>query len=97
MQNSLAGRALVIIVFVGLLLTPFLIRRFGGASTVGRDPGTVNALSQYGFRLTESAKAAGIDFVHQGPTLDPKLAHIMPQVASMGAAVSVVDVDRDGL
>ena len=31
------------------------------------------------------------------PTLDPKLAHIMPQVASMGAAVSVVDVDRDGL
>jgi hypothetical protein len=97
MQNSLAGRALVIIVFVGLLLTPFLIRRFGGASTVGRDPGTVNALSQYGFRLTESAKAAGIDFVHQGPTLDRKLAHIMPQVASMGAAVSVVDVDRDGL
>ena len=35
--------------------------------------------------------------MHEGPTLDPKLAHIMPQVASMGAAVSVVDFDRDGL
>ena len=35
--------------------------------------------------------------MHDAPTLDPKLAHIMPQVASMGAAVSVVDVDRDGL
>src|SRR5258705_4595108 len=37
------------------------------------------------------------NFVHDAPTLDPRLAHIMPQVASMGAAVSVVDVDRDGL
>lgn len=34
--------------------------------------------------------------MHQGPTLDPKLNHIMPQVASMGAAVSIVDFDRDG-
>ena len=57
----------------------------------------MNALAQYGFRLTESAKSAGLDFVHDAPTLDPKLAHIMPQVASMGAAVAVVDVDRDGL
>jgi enediyne biosynthesis protein E4 len=28
--------------------------------------------------------------------LDAKLAHIMPEVASMGASVSVVDFDRDG-
>jgi hypothetical protein len=34
--------------------------------------------------------------VHQAPVLDPKLAHIMPEVASMGASVSVVDFDRDG-
>ena len=62
------------------------------AATGGSDP-----LKQYGFRLTESSKAAGLDFVHEAPTLDPKLAHIMPQVASMGAAVSVVDFDADGL
>ena len=32
----------------------------------------------------------------QSATFDPKLRHIMPQVASMGAAVSIVDFDRDG-
>jgi enediyne biosynthesis protein E4 len=52
--------------------------------------------TRFGFRLQESAKALGIDFVHQGPTFDARLEHIMPQVASTGAAVSVVDVDRNG-
>jgi hypothetical protein len=51
---------------------------------------------RYGFRLNESAGRLGIDFQHRAPTFDAQLAHIMPQVASMGAAVSVVDVDRDG-
>src|SRR5687767_10273137 len=52
--------------------------------------------TRFGFRLRESAKPLGIDFVHQGPTFDARLAHIMPQVASMGAAVAVSDFDRDG-
>lgn len=51
---------------------------------------------RFGFRLQESAKALGIDFVHEGPTFDARLDHIMPQVASLGAAVSVVDFDGDG-
>jgi hypothetical protein len=51
---------------------------------------------RFGFRLVESAKIAGIDFVHRAPTFDLRLDHIMPQVASMGAAVSIVDFDRDG-
>jgi len=91
------ARVVLALIFVGLLTTPFLIRRFNQRSGPSSSSGHANALTQYGFRLTESAKAAGIEFVHEGPTLDPKLAHIMPQVASMGAAVSVVDVDRDGL
>ena len=32
----------------------------------------------------------------RAPTFDAKLAHIMPQMASMGAAVAVADFDRDG-
>ena len=52
--------------------------------------------SRFGFRLQESAKTLGVDFVHQGPTFDARLAHIMPQVAAMGAAVAVTDFDRDG-
>ena len=54
------------------------------------------ALARHGFYLEEVSHQAGIDFVHQAPTLDHKLDHIMPLVASMGAAVSVVDFDRDG-
>jgi hypothetical protein len=42
------------------------------------------------------SKEVGIDFTHQAPTLDVKLEHIMPIIASMGASVSVVDFDRDG-
>ncbi len=91
------ARLVLAAIFVGLLTTPFLIRRLNQPSGTITSSGQVNALTQYGFRLTESAKAAGIEFVHEAPTLDPKLAHIMPQVASMGAAVSVVDVNRDGL
>ncbi len=43
-----------------------------------------------------SRSRSGIDFTHRRRELDAKLEHIMPQVASMGAAVSVVDFDRDG-
>jgi hypothetical protein len=56
----------------------------------------VAADTRFGFRLEESAKTLGVDFVHQGPTFDASLAHIMPQVAAMGAAVAVADFDRDG-
>jgi hypothetical protein len=51
---------------------------------------------RFGFQLAESAKALGVDFVHEAPTFDSKLDHIMPQVASMGAAVAVADFDKDG-
>ena len=51
---------------------------------------------RYGFRLQESAKAMGVVFTHQAPTFDARFDHIMPQVAAMGAAVAVVDFDRDG-
>jgi enediyne biosynthesis protein E4 len=90
------ARPLLALVFAGLLATPYLMRRFGRGSEAqgGADQGSRD---RYGFRLVETAKAAGLDFVHEAPTLDPKLAHIMPQVASMGAAVAVVDFDADGL
>jgi hypothetical protein len=38
----------------------------------------------------------GVRFTHKAPTFDARLAHIMPQVAAMGAAVAVADFDRDG-
>jgi hypothetical protein len=46
-------------------------------------------------RLSDVAHQSGIDFVHQAATLDPKLAHIAPHIAALGACVSVTDVNND--
>jgi hypothetical protein len=89
------SKPILAVIFVALLATPSLMRRVGPRAAAAGG-GDVDARAQYGFRLVESAHAAGLDFTHESPTLDPKLAHIMPLVASMGAAVSVVDVDGDG-
>src|ERR1044072_7449347 len=99
MRKSPIARGLLILFFAALLATPFAIRRWqeSGASPAHAAGASADApLGRHVFRLEEVSKAAGINFTHAAPTLDDKLAHIMPQVASMGAAVSVVDFDRDG-
>jgi hypothetical protein len=52
--------------------------------------------SRFGFGLKPLGPASGVDFTHEAPTFDAALEHIMPQVASMGAAAAVVDFDGDG-
>jgi enediyne biosynthesis protein E4 len=92
------ARIAVSIFFVGLLATPAIMRRrleqrtLAAHTTLDRQA----ALARHGFYLEEVSHAAGIDFIHQAPTLDAKLNPIMPEVASMGASVSIVDFDRDG-
>lgn len=88
-------RAAVTLLFAGLLAAPLVYKNL---SSAGKPIATATSGSTlpYGFRFTESAGAAGIHFVHRAPKLDSKLDHIMEQVASMGAAVSIVDFDRDG-
>jgi enediyne biosynthesis protein E4 len=85
-------RILVTVIFAGLLATPWAIRRI----SAGKEAKPAGANDSYGVRFQESGKSAGIAFTHTAPVLDRKLEHIMPQIASMGAAVSVVDFDRDG-
>ena len=89
------ARLILAVVFLALLATPALMRRFGPRAAVASGSGDADPRLRYGFHLTESARQAGIDFVHQAPTLDPKLAHIMPQVAAMGASVAIADIDND--
>ena len=97
MKRVPIARVLVSIFFIGLLLTPNLMRRFSARKASAQTKlDTKAALVNHGFYLTEVSHQAGIDFVHQGPTLDSKLATIMPEVASMGASVSIADFDRDG-
>ena len=97
MKRGHVTSILVSIFFVALLLVPVAIRRISVRQQTARIGFDANAaLERHGFYLTEVSKAAGVDFVHRAPTLDPKLKGIMPQVASMGASVSIVDFDRDG-
>src|SRR5262249_28558105 len=84
--------------FAALIATPVVIRHVSKHNeSIGAATYNDTVTARYGFRFQEVAKAAGIHFTHQAPTFDAKLAHIMPEVASMGAAVSIVDFDRDGL
>src|SRR5262249_13084758 len=90
-------RVVLVVVFICLLAVPVVMRRIAARrERVNSSLGASAALSRYGFYFEEVAKTSGINFTHQAPTLDHRLDHIMPQVASMGAAVSVVDFNRDG-
>jgi len=97
MKASLTARVVLAILFVGMLATPLAIRQVSARREEAQaklDEG--QAIARYGFHLQEVSQQAGVHFVHQAPTLDTKLEGIMPEVASMGAAVSIVDFDRDG-
>lgn len=89
-------RIALAIFFVGLLATPAATRWWSARQNRDAALDSNTALARHGFYLQEVSHAAGVTFVHQGPTLDHKLDPIMPEVASMGAAVSIVDFDRDG-
>jgi enediyne biosynthesis protein E4 len=97
MSGSKLSRILLTLIFISLLAAPLVLKRFRTrGETVNSSFNSSTALSRYGFYLTETAQSSGVKFVHQAPTLDHQLDHIMPQVASMGASVSIVDYDRDG-
>lgn len=88
-SHSPMRRAVVAAVFFGLIGLSW------GLANRGRFAPRPDRGSQ-GFVFEEVAEQIGIRFVHQETCFDPKIAHIMPQVAGLGAAVSVTDADQDG-
>ena len=96
MSGSPIARILLLIFFLGLLATPLIVKRYSAKSDAGQSGNEAASLARHGFYLKEVSREAGINFVHQAPALDPQLNPIMPEVASMGASVSIVDFDRDG-
>ncbi len=92
-------RALLTVCFAVMLIGPAayvrMTRQDASAShSPDRDPR--QSLDRFGMHFREAAKESGIEFQHTPPRVDPKLSHIEPQVASMGASVSIVDFDDDG-
>ena len=96
MSQTPIPRIILSIIFAALILSPLTIKKFEARRDAAKSRLDVQtALIRHGFYFQEMAHAAGVNFVHQAPTLDSKLNHIMTQVASMGASVSTVDFDRD--
>ncbi|WP_395144188.1 CRTAC1 family protein [Armatimonas sp.] len=101
-NNAGAPKAVALLAFIGLLgwswwrnqknVLPPTRNVAGGPQALAAS----DSLPRYGFALTQSAKALGVDFTHTSPTLDPKLAPILPRIADMGAGVAVADYDKDG-
>lgn len=97
MKRGPIARILLGLFLVALILSPIVIRRISARRQIVKEHLDASAaLRRHGFYFQEVSNAAGIHFVHQAPNLDSKLQGIMPQVASMGASVSIVDFDRDG-
>src|SRR5213593_3809175 len=86
---SLSRRRLAVGVsfVVAIALVLVLNRRAAGSGDAPAEPQ---------FHFTNITAEAGIDFVHHGPTLDPKLDNIAPLISSLGASVTVSDVNNDG-
>jgi hypothetical protein len=92
------ARIFAAVLFLALLASPIVYKRMLAhrqSVPTGKKQDAA-ALASYGFYLQQSAAPSGIHFKHSAPKLDSRLDHIMPQIASMGAAVSVVDFDGDG-
>jgi len=51
------------------------------------------AINKFGLYFQEASGQSGVNFIHHSPELDPAIDHILPQIASMGAAVAVCDFD----
>jgi enediyne biosynthesis protein E4 len=97
MKIGRIARVLLGVAFAALLVTPLIIKhRPAGNAAAPSTDSSAAALARHGFYLQDVAHAAGIDFIHRAPSLDAQLEPIMPEVASVGAAVSIVDFDRDG-
>jgi enediyne biosynthesis protein E4 len=97
MKAGPVARIILSVLFFGLIATPLVIKRISANRSVNH-PGVdaKTALARHGFYLQEISQASGINFKHEAPVLDAKLEPIMPEVASMGASVSIVDFDHDG-
>ncbi len=95
--NKIVIQVLIAIFFMVLLVIPmFLKKNIVSPPHENKYSNAKMALEYFGFYLTDVTEKSGIQFIHKSPQLDPKLDHILPQIASMGASVSVVDFDNDG-
>jgi len=96
-NNQVVIKTSVSFLFVGILTIPVLLTWLSGRSASEVHAiATDSAMEKFGFFLEEVSAQSGVKFLHHSPVLDPQIDPILPQIASMGASVSVSDFDNDG-
>ena len=90
-------RIIISFVFVTLLIIPVYLSHVASPSEEKTGNESLDsALKKFGFYFEEVSARSGVDFKHHSPKLDPLIDPILPEIASTGASVSVVDFDKDG-
>lgn len=90
-------KTVVTVLFLGFLALPIYLESMSNHEDVLIPYSEQEfAMKLFGFSFEEVSESSGIIFSHQTPLLDPAFSPILPQVASMGASVSITDFDQDG-
>ena len=92
MPPSLTRRAIALLVFAVLIGTAHWLDGRTLRINAPMDPDSAPAP----FTMRDVAAEVGLVFTHTAFEVDPRIAHIGPHVAGIGAAVSCTDFDADG-
>ena len=96
MFGNTASKILVTLIFIILISIPYGMQKYEEFQNSDLLEDREEIIERYGFFLEDVTDQVGVDFVHQRPLVDEKLNHILPQISSVGASVSVVDFNNDG-
>ena len=97
MFGDTASRIIVLLIFTILVSIPFGMKKLDEYLYSDLPENKEEIMDRYGFFLEDVTERSGVDFVHHRVTVDEKLHHIQPQISSVGASVSVVDFNNNGL
>ena len=97
MTKELQVKVIAAVIFLMLISVPYGIKKYDEIFNAHFIGNMEEVIERYGFYLEDITEASGIDFTHQRVTVDERLHHILPQISSVGASVSIVDFNNDGL
>jgi len=96
MKNNVLSQIIVTVLFVLMLFVPFGLEKYSEWSGEELGGDREDVLKRYGFFLDDATEEVGLNFKHHRVTVDEKLNHILPQISSVGASVTISDVNADG-
>lgn len=96
MFGAKTSKIIVLLFFVILISIPFGMKKYEEFQNSDILEDKADIIERHGFFLEDITDQIGVDFVHQRPVVDEKLHHILPQIGSVGASVSVADFNNNG-